>query len=46
MASSDELKRIAFEEIDSRSDEIINITKTILNNPEPGFREINTAKLV
>ena len=46
MPSSDELKRIAFEEIDSRSDEIINITKTILNNPEPGFREINTAKLV
>ena len=46
MASTDELKRIAFEEIDSRTDEIINISKTILNNPEPGFREINTAKLV
>ena len=46
MPSSDELKRIAFEEIDSRADEIINISKTILNNPEPGFREINTAKLV
>ena len=46
MPSSDELKRIAFEEIDSRADEIINISKTILKNPEPGFREINTAKLV
>ena len=41
MPSSDELKRIAFEEIDSRSDEIINITKTILNNPEPGLSLIH-----
>ena len=28
MPSSDELKRIAFEEIDSRADEIVKITKT------------------
>ena len=46
MPSSDDLKRIAFEEIDSRADDIIAISKTILNNPEPGFKEINTAKLV
>ena len=39
MPSADELKRLVFGEIDSRADEIINISQTILSNPEPGFRE-------
>ena len=46
MPSKDELKRRAFEEIDARADEIINLTQTILKNPEPGFRESKTSQLV
>ena len=44
--SKEELKQQAFQEIDRRSAEIIGISKTILANPEPGFREVKTAKLV
>lgn len=46
MPSREELKQRAFEEIDRRSAEIIGISKTILANPEPGFREFKTARLV
>ncbi len=46
MRSKEELKRRAFEEIDSRSDELVNLAQTILKNPEPGFREVKTSKLV
>ena len=46
MPSADELKRLVFGEIDSRADEIINISKTILGHPEPGFRETRTSQLV
>ena len=46
MPSKEDLKRRAFEEIDSRSDEIVNLAKTILQNPEPGFRETKTSHLV
>jgi hypothetical protein len=35
MPSKDELKRRAFQEIDARADEIINLAQTILKNPEP-----------
>lgn len=46
MPSREELKRKVFEEIDSHADEIINLSQTILNNPEPGFREVKTSQLV
>ena len=46
MPSKEELKRLVFQEIDSRADEIVNITHTILGHPEPGFREMKTARVV
>ena len=46
MVSREELKRKAMELIDSRADELVNLSKTILENPEPGFRETKTARLV
>jgi amidohydrolase len=46
MPSKEELKRRVFEEIDSHADEIIKLSQTILNNPEPGFREAKTSQLV
>ena len=46
MPPKDELKRQVFEAIDSRADEIINLSKTILSHPEPGFREVKTSQLV
>ena len=46
MPSKDELKRRAFQEIDSRADELVNLAQTILANPEPGFRETKTSQLV
>ena len=46
MPTNEELKQRAFREIDSRSDEIINLAKLILQNPEPGFREVKTASVV
>ena len=46
MPSKADLKRRAFDEIDARADEIVNLAKTILKNPEPGFRETKTSGLV
>ena len=46
MPSKEDLKRRADEIIDAKADELISIAKTILSNPEPGFREVKTAKLV
>ena len=46
MPSKEDLKRRVFQEIDTRSDEIVNLAKTILQNPEPGFRENKTSDLV
>ena len=46
MPSKEDLKRRADEIIDAKSDDLISIAKTILSNPEPGFREVKTAKLV
>ncbi len=46
MVSKEELKQRAFREIDGRADEIISVAKAILNDPEPGFRETKTSRLV
>ena len=46
MPSKEDLKHRVFEEIDAHADEIINLSQTILNNPEPGFREVRTSQLV
>ena len=44
--SRDELKRRAAEAIDSRSNELVSLAEDILANPEPGFRETRTARMV
>ena len=46
MPSKEDLKRKAAEIIDAKADNLVTIAKTILKNPEPGFRELKTAKLV
>ena len=46
MPSREELKLRAFQEIDARADEIVALAKTILDHPEPGFRETRTSHLV
>ena len=39
MPSKEDLKRRAAEIIDAKADDLTAIAKTILKNPEPGFRE-------
>ena len=46
MPSRDDLKRSVSDEIDRRGEELIRVAKTILDHPEPGFREIKTAAVV
>lgn len=46
MPSKEEVKLQVFDAIDSRADDLINLSKTILSNPEPGFREVKTSELV
>ena len=46
MPSRDELKRLVFQEIDSRAEELTHLSKSILQNPEPGFREVKTSRLI
>ena len=46
MATIDELKRAACAAIDRRSDEIIAVSKDILEHPEPGYSEYRTARVV
>ena len=46
MPSKDQLKRQAFDAIDAKADELINLAQTILKNPEPGYREVKTSQLV
>ena len=46
MPTKQELKDKAFAEIDQHADELIGLSKQILANPEPGFREFKTAALV
>ena len=40
------LKSKCWEIIDSRADWLVNISKHILQNPEPGFHEFETSKFV
>ena len=46
MTTNEELKSRICEEIDRRSEEIIGVAEAILKNPEPGFREVKTSKIV
>ncbi len=44
--SKEDIKRRVQRDIDLRAEEIVRVSKTILENPEAGFREVKTAKLV
>ena len=46
MPSKDELKRMACDEIDRSKGRIIDVVKDILDNPETGFSEQRTSRLV
>ena len=46
MTSKQDLKAQVRRAIDEKADEIVRASKTILENPEAGFREVKTAKLV
>jgi len=46
MTELTELKKTLCEIIDSHKDEIIELGESIWKNPEPGFKELNTSKLV
>ena len=46
MTSKQDLKTRVRQAIDEKADEIVRVSKTILENPETGFREVKTAKLV
>ena len=46
MPSAEELKARVCSQIDNRAEEIVQISRTILDNPEPGFREVNTSSIV
>ena len=46
MATREELKRAACAAIDRHSDEIIAVSKDILEHPEPGYSEYRTARVV
>ncbi len=46
MPTKDEIKTMALDAIDLRKDWLIQIAETILSNPEAGFQEVKTARLV
>ena len=46
MPTREELKEVVQREIDRRGEELVRFSKTILNNPEPGYREAKTSGLV
>ncbi len=46
MTTKEELKSRVCQEIDRRSEEIIGVAEAILKNPEPGFREVKTSRIV
>ena len=46
MSNSEELKRQARDAIERRKEEIVEVSKEILQRPETGFKERNTAQLV
>ena len=46
MPTKEDLKATVRAEIDRRGQELVQIAKTVLENPEPGFREEKTSRLV
>ena len=46
MPTTDELKASVQAQIDRRGEELVRVAKTILDNPEPGFREQKTSRIV
>ena len=46
MFTKEELKQKACALIESRKGELISVSREILDNPEPGFREVKTSSLV
>lgn len=46
MARVEELKATAQSAIDARRDWLVDVAKTVLYHPEPGFHEVKTAELV
>ena len=46
MATVEELKRAACAAIDRNADELIRVSKDILEHPEPGYSEYRTARVV
>jgi len=46
MPSKEELKSKVCQEIDRRSEEIIGVAKTIWENPELGYKEVKTSRLI
>ena len=46
MPTTAELKAAVQTEIDRRGEELVRLSKAILDNPEPGFREQKTSRLV
>ena len=46
MPTKEELKQAVQKEIDARGEELVRLSKTILDNPEPGYREVRTSGLV
>ena len=46
MATREELKRAACAAIDRHSDELIAVSRDILEHPEPGYSEYRTARVV
>jgi amidohydrolase len=46
MPSKEDVKRQVCEAIDRRADQIVKIGETIRHNPELGFKEVKTARLV
>ena len=46
MPTKEELKARVAEAIDQRAQEIIGVSRHILDNPEPGYREAGTARFV
>ena len=46
MHSKEELRNRVISDIDSHAEEIVRASLTILENPEPGFREVRTSRLV
>ena len=46
MPSTTELKAAALAAIDAHRDDLVGVAKTILDSPEPGFREVKTSRFV